>query len=331
MGEITYILTILFMNLKFCVMTKPIWERYKVALGLLILIIISSLISPDFTRPTNIQNVVQRISIIGILAIGMTFVILSGGIDLSVGSLLAASACLTAGAIKYYHLPVGVAIIIGLLGGAFFGFLNGVFITRGKMQPFVVTLALMTSVRGFAFLYTNGQPITLEPTEVPFIISLGLGKIANAIPVQTIIFTAVALIAFFVLRYTSFGRYVYGLGGNEEAVRLSGVNVERVKVAIYTISGLLSGLGGILMVGFQNGLANANFGLGYELSAIACVVIGGTSLAGGVGGVGNTVIGTLIIGVLDNILNLKGVGTYIQEMVRGAIIIFAVYISKRKE
>lgn len=312
-------------------MKKAVWERYKVALGLIILVILSSLISSDFIRPTNIQNVVQRVSIMGILAIGMTFVILSGGIDLSVGSLLAASACLTAGAIKYYHLPIGIAIVVGLLGGAFFGFLNGVFITRGKMQPFVITLALMTSVRGFAFLYTNGQPITLEPSEVPLIINLGLGKIANAIPIQTLIFASVALLAFLVLRFTPFGRYVYGLGGNEEAVHLSGVNVDRVKVLIYTISGLLSGLGGILMVGFQNGLANANFGLGYELSAIACVVIGGTSLAGGIGGVGSTVIGTLIIGILDNILNLKGVGTYVQEIVRGAIIIFAVYISKRKE
>lgn len=312
-------------------MGKAIWERYKVALGLIILLVLSAIVSPDFVRPTNIQNVVQRISIIGILAIGMTFVILSGGIDLSVGSLLAASACLTAGAIKYYHLPVGIAIMIGLLGGAFFGFLNGIFITKGKMQPFVITLALMTSARGFAFLYTNGQPITLEPTDVPLIINLGLGKIANVIPVQTLIFAVVALLAFLMLRFTTFGRYVYGLGGNEEAVRLSGVNVERIKTLIYTVSGLLAGLGGILMVGFQNGLANANFGLGYELSAIACVVIGGTSLAGGVGGVGNTVIGTLIIGILDNILNLKGVGTYIQEMVRGAIIIFAVYISKRRE
>ena len=312
-------------------MRKTIWERYRVALGLLILIILSSIISPDFTRPTNIQNVVQRVSIMGIMAIGMTFVILSGGIDLSVGSVLAASACLTAGAIKYYHLPVAIAILIGLLGGAFFGFLNGIFITQGKMQPFVVTLALMTSVRGFAFLYTNGQPITLEPSEVPLLINLGLGKIGNFLPTQTLIFIIVALLAFLLLRFTSFGRYVYGLGGNEEAVRLSGVNVERVKVLIYTLSGLLSGLGGIMMVGFQNGLANANFGLGYELSAIACVVIGGTSLAGGTGGVGNTVIGTLIIGILDNILNLKGVGTYMQEMIRGAIIIFAVYISKRKE
>jgi ribose transport system permease protein len=312
-------------------MKKTIWERYRVALGLLILIILSSIISPDFTRPTNIQNVVQRISIMGIMAIGMTFVILSGGIDLSVGSVLAASACLTAGAIKYYHLPIAFAILIGLLGGAFFGFLNGIFITKGKMQPFVVTLALMTSVRGFAFLYTNGQPITLEPSEVPLLINLGLGKIGNFLPTQTLIFILVALLSFILLRFTSFGRYVYGLGGNEEAVRLSGVNVERVKVLIYTLSGLLSGLGGIMMVGFQNGLANANFGLGYELSAIACVVIGGTSLAGGTGGVGNTVIGTLIIGILDNILNLKGVGTYMQEMIRGAIIIFAVYISKRKE
>jgi ribose transport system permease protein len=312
-------------------MRKTIWERYRVALGLLILIILSSIISPDFTRPTNIQNVVQRVSIMGIMAIGMTFVILSGGIDLSVGSVLAASACLTAGAIKYYHLPVAIAILIGLLGGAFFGFLNGIFITQGKMQPFVVTLALMTSVRGFAFLYTNGQPVTLEPSEVPLLINLGLGKIGNVLPTQTLIFVIVALLAFLLLRFTSFGRYVYGLGGNEEAVRLSGVNVERVKVLIYTLSGLLSGLGGIMMVGFQNGLANANFGLGYELSAIACVVIGGTSLAGGTGGVGNTVIGTLIIGILDNILNLKGVGTYMQEMIRGAIIIFAVYISKRKE
>jgi ribose transport system permease protein len=312
-------------------MKKTIWERYRVALGLLILIILSSIISPDFTRPTNIQNVVQRISIMGILAIGMTFVILSGGIDLSVGSVLAASACLTAGAIKYYHLPIAIAILIGLLGGAFFGFLNGIFITKGKMQPFVVTLALMTSVRGFAFLYTNGQPITLEPSEVPLLINLGLGKIGNFLPTQTLIFILVALLSYILLRFTSFGRYVYGLGGNEEAVRLSGVNVERVKVLIYTLSGLLSGLGGIMMVGFQNGLANANFGLGYELSAIACVVIGGTSLAGGTGGVGNTVIGTLIIGILDNILNLKGVGTYMQEMIRGAIIIFAVYISKRKE
>jgi ribose transport system permease protein len=312
-------------------MRKTIWERYRVALGLLILIILSSIISPDFTRPTNIQNVVQRVSIMGIMAIGMTFVILSGGIDLSVGSVLAASACLTAGAIKYYHLPVAIAILIGLLGGAFFGFLNGIFITKGKMQPFVVTLALMTSVRGFAFLYTNGQPITLEPSEVPLLINLGLGKIGNFLPTQTLIFIIVSLLAYLLLRFTSFGRYVYGLGGNEEAVRLSGVNVERVKVLIYTLSGLLSGLGGIMMVGFQNGLANANFGLGYELSAIACVVIGGTSLAGGTGGVGNTVIGTLIIGILDNILNLKGVGTYMQEMIRGAIIIFAVYISKRKE
>lgn len=312
-------------------MNKTLWERYKIALGFLLLFIFSAIISPDFIRLTNLQNVAQRISIMGILAVGMTFVILSGGIDLSVGSVLAASACLTAGFIKYMHFPVWSAILVGLLGGTFFGFLNGVLITKGRMQPFVITLALMTSARGFAFLYTNGQPITLEPTEVPFLIKLGLGKIGNFLPVQTLIFAIVALVAFLVLKYTSFGRYVYGIGGNEEAVRLSGVNVERVKVIVYSISGFLAGLGGIMMVGFQNGLANANFGLGYELSAIACVVIGGTSLAGGTGGIGNTVIGTLIIGILDNILNLKGVGTYTQEIIRGAIIVFAVYISKRKE
>jgi ribose/xylose/arabinose/galactoside ABC-type transport system permease subunit len=260
--------------------------------------------------------VIRQVAVIGILSVGMTFVILTGGIDLSVGSILALTTLVVAGLKDQGGI---VAALAGLTTGTACGLVNGVIVTRGRVQPFIVTLGMLTVLVGVGLTYSGGQPIIGIPASLVFI---GRGHLAG-VPSQAVLFAVVAVLGTVVLRTTRYGRYVYAVGGNSEASLLSGVPVDRVKVLVYAISGFLSAVAGLVMASHLN-VGEANVGKGLELDTIAAVVVGGTSLFGGAGGVGGTVIGVLLIGIINNLLNLLDVPAYTQLIVKGLIIVGAV-------
>ncbi|MFM9107845.1 MAG: ABC transporter permease [Chloroflexota bacterium] len=297
--------------------------RYGTLLALLLLLIFATFASPRFLSAVNLTNVLRQTSIVGVLAIGMTFVILTAGIDLSVGATLALSVVLLGGVLENTG-SLGLALLVCLLAGIGVGAGNGIGVTAGRVQPFVMTLGMLGIARSLAFLYTKGQPIPVLDNRL---LKFGIGYVAG-VPVPSIVFIALLLIAFVVLRFTPFGRAVYAIGSNEEAARLSGIAVNRVKALVYVISGATAGLAAILY-GAQFASAAPIAGEGYELDAIAAVVVGGTSLFGGQGGVIGTFVGALIIGVLSNILNLTGVSPFAQPLAKGALIIVAVWIVGR--
>jgi len=287
------------------------------------LFIICSVASPYFLTLTNLLNVVRQISVVGIVSIGMTFVILTAGIDLSVGSVLACSTLLMAG-LKEFN-PFVVFLIV-LLFGIFAGLINGVVITKFNAQPFVVTLGFLSAYVGLGLAYSGGHPIIGSPKMLAF---LGQGKVFR-VPVQVIVFVVIAILASLILERTPFGRYVYAVGGNPEASRLSGVAVKKIIIFVYMISGLLSALAGAIMATHLN-VGEASLGTGIELDAIAAVAIGGTSLQGGKGKILGTVMGVLIIGVLSNFLNLINVPGYTQKFFKGIIIVGAVILQSFSE
>ncbi|SDL03947.1 ribose ABC transporter permease [Natronincola ferrireducens] len=307
-------------------LNKEFIYKFRSLIGLLILVIILSLLSPRFLTFSNLTNVLRQTSLNAIIAVGMTFVILTGGIDLSVGSILALSSAVTAGLLVEGYSVV-IAVLIGLIIGGVIGAFNGIVITRGKIPPFITTLAVMTLVRGATLVYTGGQPITGLGTVFR---KIGTGYIPFInIPVPVIVMLFIFLIAYYTLSQTRFGRYVYALGGNEEAARLSGINTNRVKTMVYSISGMLAALSGIILTSRLNS-AQPTAGEGYELDAIAAVVLGGSSLSGGKGSIGGTLIGALIIGILNNGLNLLDVSPFYQLMAKGAVILLAVLLDKNK-
>jgi len=289
-------------------------------LALFALIVISSLISEAFLSPFNIVNVLRQVALYGIVSIGMTFVILTGGIDLSVGSIVAVVSVSTAMLLNA-GLPIAVIILCGLAIGTVFGFLNGVGITFFRIPPFIMTLGVMVMLRGFALTLSDGRPIDVTFSAGAFG-WIGRGNAAG-LPVAVWIFLVVAAAAFFVLRYIAFGRDIYAVGSNAEAARLSGINVSAVKLSVYTISGLLAGLTALIFVSRLT-VGEPTAGTGLELEAIAISVIGGASLFGGVGGVVGTTIGACILAVLANMMNLIGISPFTQQIVKGAIIIVAV-------
>ncbi len=301
---------------------RSLMQRYGVFLGLLVMSAILSFLSNVFLTPSNLINVLRQVSVNAIIAAGMTFVILTGGIDLSVGSLLALAGVLSAGLQSHGFM---VAVFVPLLAVAVLGVLTGAVITRGQIAPFVVTLGMMTVARGLTLVYTGGMPIS--PVG-PVFRALGDGYLW-VIPVPIIIMLAVYVIAGLVLRGTAFGRHVYAIGGSEQVARLSGINTKRVKTAVYAISGVAAALAGLILAARLNS-GDPTAGTGYELDAIAAVVIGGTSLSGGEGGVGGTLVGALIIGVLNNGLNLLNVPSFYQQIVKGLIIVGAVLFDRRK-
>ncbi|HZG81201.1 MAG TPA: ribose ABC transporter permease [Brevibacillus sp.] len=293
-------------------------------LGLALIVIVLSIITNDFLTVSNIFNVLRQISINALIAFGMTFVILTGGIDLSVGSILALSSAITAG-LMAGGMDTWLAILIGLLAGAVMGAINGVVISKGRVAPFIATLATMTIFRGLTLVYTQGRPITgLNPD---FAI-LGKGFFLE-IPMPVIWMLISFAILYFILRHTTFGRHVYALGSNEEATRLSGISTSKVKVMVYAISGLFAAISGVILTSRLNS-AQPTAGTSYELDAIAAVVLGGTSLSGGNGWIVGTLIGAMIIGVLDNGLNLLNVSSFYQSVVKGAVILLAVLIDRSK-
>jgi ribose transport system permease protein len=299
--------------------------KYISLIGLLALCIVIALISPRFLTVSNILNVLTQVSVNAVLAIGMSFVILTGGIDLSVGSVLAIT-----GAIAATFAKSGGNILPGIIAavaiGAAIGLVNGVLVSKGRVQAFIVTLATMTIFRGVTYVYTNGNPISGLGKNISFI---GNGSILG-VPLPIFIIIIVLLIAWYALNQTRFGRYVYALGGNEDSARLSGINTSKIKTLVYVISGITAAIAGIIVTS-RIGSASPNAGVGFELDAIAAVVLGGTSLAGGEGKVTGTIIGALIIGVLNNGLNLMGVSPFYQAIAKGIVILLAVLLDKKEK
>jgi ribose transport system permease protein len=302
------------------------WKQLGSTIGLVLIIAIVSALSSDFLTVNNLLNVLRQVSINALIAFGMTFVILTGGIDLSVGSMLALSSAMVA-QLMAKGVDFVSALLIGVIGGAIMGAFNGLMITKGKVAPFIATLASLTIFRGFTLVFTNGSPITGMNNDLSFQM-FGKGYLFG-IPIPVVTMLVVFAILLFVLRKTVFGRQTYAIGGNEEASILAGIKVDRVKVAIYSISGALSALAGIILISRLNS-ADPNAGASYELDAIAAVVLGGTSLSGGKGSILGTLIGALIIGVLNNGLNLLNVSPFYQLVVKGFVILLAVLIDRKK-
>jgi ribose/xylose/arabinose/galactoside ABC-type transport system permease subunit len=270
-------------------------------------------------------NLLRQISINGILAVGVTFVLLTGGVDLSLGSVVALTGVVAASFAHPGEYTFLVPVLMGVLAGALCGAVNGMIVTRGRVAPFVATLGMMTSARGLALLASGGRPVS---NLAPEFTRIGSGDIA-AVPVPILIFFAVALVSHIFLKNMRWGRYIYAIGGNENAARASGIRVRGITAAAYTVCGALSGLAGVVLASrITTGQPNA--GIGYELDAIAAVVIGGTSLNGGVGGVGGTILGALLIGVINNGLDLLNVSSYYQQIIKGVIIVGAVWLDRSK-
>ena len=303
-----------------------ILNKFKTGIGLLILVTVLSFMSPYFLTIPNLLNVVRQVSIIAIISFGMTMVILTGGIDLSVGSMLAFSGAVAAGMIVNSGLNVFVAILIGLAAGTALGLFNGIAVAKAKLPAFIVTLAMMTVARGFTLIYTNGRPISGFDETFRFFGAGYLGRI----PVPVIIMFILLFIIYILLKKTPLGRYIYAIGGNEKATKLSGINTDRIKIAVYALNGFLAAVSGIILTSRLNS-AQPMAGEGYELDAIAAVVLGGTSLSGGSGGVVGTIIGALIIAVLNNGLNLLNVSSFYQLVAKGAVILLAVFLDRKSQ
>lgn len=300
-------------------------RAHGILVALLLLVVTGSILSPYFLTPANAANVARQASIIGILGVGMTFVILTAGIDLSVGSILGFSAIAFAGT-----LSAGVvwplAVLVALASGAVVGAINGLGVTKGRLQPFVMTLGMLVIARGVTMTISTGRPVPLGEAAAG-VAWIGSGDVLG-MPVPVLLFALIALVAWFTLKYTSFGRQVYAVGDNLEAARLAGISTNRTIFSVYVISGLCAAVSALIVVSRLTA-GEPSQGTGFELDAIAIAVIGGTSLFGGEGGVGGTVIGAAIVAAMNNLLNLLGVSPFSQQIVKGLIILGAVYLERR--
>ena len=293
-------------------------------IGFAILFLLMSGLNDSFLTVNNLTNVARQVSINAIIAVGMTCAILTGGIDLSVGPVMALSGSIAAG-LMLGGIPIPLAMVAALLIGALFGLANGACIAYLRMPPIIVTLASMGIARGLALLYTGGYPISGLPEMFSF---FGRGSVLG-IQVPVLIMVGVYILAWIMLNHLSFGRYVYAIGGNEEAARLSGIRVTRYKVLVYVVSGLTAALAGLVLTSrLMSGQPNA--GEGFELDAIAAVVLGGAAISGGRGAIIGTLVGAMMLGVLNNGLNLMSVSPYIQNVVKGGIILAAIYLSSSR-
>jgi len=295
-------------------------RQYGPLLALVGLSLVLWILTPHFLTVSNLLNVAEQTTIIAIVAVGMTWVIISGGIDLSVGSVVAFSGVVMA-SLLHARWPLFAAVLAGLSAGFALGGLNGLLITRGNLPPFIATLGMMSVARGAALMFTDGRPVS---GFVESFRRLSTGDIVH-VPIPVIIMAVVYGLSHILLTKTQFGRYVYAIGGNEEAAVLSGLNVRRVKLLVYGQCGMLSGLAAVLLTARLNS-AQPIAGVMYELDAIAATVIGGTSLLGGEGTIPGTLIGALIIGVLRNGLNLLGTPSFTQQVVIGSVIIVSVLL-----
>lgn len=288
--------------------------------------VILSIISSNFLTPGNLLNVLRQVAINGILAIGMTVVCLTGGIDLSVGSIVAFSGIIAAGLLRDKNYPVAVIVLIAIIIGGLLGLYNGYFVAYWNAAPFVVTLSMMTIARGMTYVYSQGRPISNLPTEF---LAIGKGSILG-IPAPTLILVAVFILAGLMLSKLKFGRYVYAVGGNENAAMVSGINVKKVKLMVYVLSGIACGIAAIILTArVSAGLPQA--GESYELDAIAATVIGGTSLSGGRGRLWGTIVGAVLLGIVNNGLDLMNVSSFYQQIVKGLIILGAILIDSKRD
>jgi putative xylitol transport system permease protein len=308
-------------------------QKYGILIALGLVCVVLAIVNEHFLSTRNILNVLRQTSINGILAIGMTFVILTRGIDLSVGSVVALSGIVAASLattsstamVAGGPYPAFLAIAVGLSVGMSCGAVSGVVVARFAVPAFVATLGMLSAARGLTLLYGNGRPV---PALTPEFRWMGTGEVFG-IPMPVVLFAIVFAIAWWVLNATRFGRQVYAAGGNPHAAEVSGINVKRIRLIVYVISGGLAGLAG-MMLAARTGSALPQAGIAYELDAIAAVVIGGTSLAGGVGRVTGTVIGALLIGVVNNGLDLMGVESYYQQVIKGVLIVAAVMLDQAR-
>ncbi len=294
--------------------------------ALIILIVFVSVLNPAFLQVNNLLNLMRQLIINGFIALGMTFVILTGGIDLSVGSTLAFTSAIFAGLLQN-GMNTGLAILITLALGLALGLLNGLLITKGKLAPFIVTLATMTIFRGLTLVYMDGRPISGPKDNFAFQF-LGKGQVFG-IPFQVILFLIVYIVLSTLLNKTSHGRKIFAVGGNEKASFISGIKIDKVKVLVYVISALMAVVSGLVLTSRLNS-AQPTAGSAYEMDAIAAVVLGGTSMTGGSGSLTGTLIGILILGVLNNGLNLLGVSSFYQQIVKGVVILIAVLIDRKR-
>ncbi len=287
--------------------------------------VILSFISSNFLTVTNLLNVVRQIAVNGILAIGMTIVCLTGGIDLSVGSIVAFSGIIAAGLLRDTSYPIIVIVLAAIAVGAVCGLYNGYFVAYWNAAPFVVTLSMMTIARGMTYVYSDGRPISNLRTEF---LTIGKGSIAG-IPIPTLILAVVFILGSIMLTKLKFGRYVYAVGGNENAAMVSGINVKRIKMMVYVLSGIACGIAAIILTArVSAGLPQA--GESYELDAIAATVIGGTSLSGGRGRLWGTIVGAVLLGIVNNGLDLLNVSSFYQQIVKGLIILGAILIDSKR-
>jgi len=293
-------------------------------IGLVILFLVLSVLSGQFLTFGNLRNVALQTSVNMLLAVGMTFVILTAGIDLSVGSTVAVSSAIGAG-LMVAHVNIWLSALIALIIGAAAGLLNGVFVAYVGLAPFIVTLGTMTLYRGITEIYTQGTPIFNLPSAFA---TLGTGQVAG-VPIPVILTLVIVVVAWLVLHRSVTGRRIYAVGGNEEVAHLAGVPVKRYLLLVYVISGLLAALAGLVLTS-RLGTAEPTAGTGYELDAITAVVLGGTSLFGGEGTLVGTVIGAAILGVIDNGLNIMNVNSFWQDAVKGAIILVAIMLDRKK-
>ncbi len=299
---------------------NDIMKRYGMVMILFLMVIIMTVVEPVFIKSANLINIFKQVAVIGTLAYGVTLIIITGGIDLSSGSVVALVGVVSAS----FAGPgenIVIAIVAGLLVGTACGFTNGFILAKTGIPPFIVTLGMMTVARGLALTYSNGRPISDISDSFLYV---GTGKI-GFLPVAVLIFLFMGLVTHIMLRKTPFGKKIYAIGGNEQAAQVCGINVKRSIIIIYAYAGLMSAVGGIILTARVSS-GNPTAGMAYELDAIASAVIGGTSLTGGIGFISGTIIGALIIGVLNNGLTLIGVSPYLQQIIKGVIIVGAVVL-----
>jgi len=329
---------------------QVILKKYSSLVVLLVIVIFASFISEYFLKPSNLLNVLRQITSNGILSIGLLLVIMTGGIDISIGSVVGVTSVLFAAfyfpekAEGPFHglitliskvIPKGkagliVIFIFLLLVGMLLGFINGIVICKANVQPFIMTIGTLTLYRGIALLASNGKPIYMDEERSELVSFLGSGTVAFGLPTQLLVLAIVAIIVAFLLNKTIFGRYIRAIGGNEEAALVAGINVDRYKISAYMLCSVMAVIAGFVLTS-RTTTGDPTLGESFEMNAIASCVIGGASLSGGVGTVFGTIIGAIIIGIINNILNLANISTYYQYVVRGGIIILAViFNSKRK-
>lgn len=310
--------------------TNPIVGIVKNNVGILsvlvLLCVIVSIATSKFLKPNNLISVLRQISINAYIALGMTLIIILGHIDLSVGAIVAMSGTLTVGFIVTQGLPIPVAILLGILLGMAAGLISGMIVTYFRVPAFIITMAMMNVCSGVAYVYSGGQATRINDD---FFSAIGTGYLFNTIPLPVVYMIILIIVISFLLGKTKFGTYIYAIGGNREAARLSGVPIKKVEIAVFTISGVLSAFAGLVLCSRMYS-GQPSVGSGYELDAIAACVLGGTSMSGGKGRISGTIFGAMVIGIISNGLNLIGVSSYWQLIVKGLIIACAVLLDSQK-